>query len=79
MTRLNWALMLAEEMSFGTAGIALDWSPPSSERAPRPNHIKLSRKKLLRYLNDDPIRGPRQGIRATLRLLGQKAGISLAG
>lgn len=79
MTRLSWALMLADEMSFGTAGIALDWSPPSADRAPRPNHIQLSRRKLLRYLNDDPIRSPRQGIRATLRLLRQEAGLRVAG
>jgi dTDP-4-dehydrorhamnose reductase len=79
MTRMNWALLLAEEMSFGTAGIALDWSPPSIERAPRPNHIQLDRSKLVHYLDDDPIRSPRQGIRATLRLLRQNVGVRLAG
>jgi dTDP-4-dehydrorhamnose reductase len=69
MTRLNWALMLAEEMGYSTQRVALDWSPPSSDRAPRPQHIRLSRRRLLSYLDEDPIRSPQQGIRATMVLL----------
>jgi dTDP-4-dehydrorhamnose reductase len=77
LTRLSWALMLADEMGYATQGVALDWSPLSAERAPRPHHVRLSRKRLLRYLNDDPIRSPRQGIRATLRLLDKPSEVNL--
>jgi dTDP-4-dehydrorhamnose reductase len=69
MTRLNWALMLAEEMGFSTEDVGLDWSIDDASRAPRPQHVRLSRQKLLRYLFTDPIRDPRLGIRATLKLM----------
>ncbi|CAN5338022.1 dTDP-4-dehydrorhamnose reductase [soil metagenome] len=69
MTRLNWALMLADEMGFSTEEVGLDWSVDNGSRAPRPQHLRLSRQKLLRYLFTDPIRDPRLGIRATLKLM----------
>ncbi|HEV8061235.1 MAG TPA: NAD(P)-dependent oxidoreductase [Gemmataceae bacterium] len=77
MTRLSWALMLAEEMGYSTQRVALDWSPPTVDRAPRPQHIRLSRSRLLRYLDEDPIRSPRQGIRATMRSLEKRKAINL--
>ena len=73
MTRLNWALMLAQAMGFSTEAVRLDWSPLGSDRAPRPNHVQLSRTRLLRYLTADPIRSPQQGVRATLRLVRQRS------
>ena len=77
MTRLSWALMLAHEMGYSTQRVVLDWSPPPAERAPRPQHIRLAGR-LLRYLNEDPIRTPRQGIRATLRLIEMRNALNLA-
>lgn len=69
MTRISWAYLLATEMGLSTENVRLDWSPPSIGTAPRPLHVQLSRVRLLRYLGSDPIRGPRQGIRATIREL----------
>ncbi len=69
MTRISWAYLLAAEMGLSTQNITLDWSPPSIEIAPRPLRVQLSRARLLRYLGSDPIRVPRQGIRAAIREL----------
>ena len=33
MTRLNWALMLAQAMGFSTELVSLDWSPAGADRA----------------------------------------------
>ncbi len=77
MTRLCWALMLADEMGYSTQQVALDWSSPPADRAPRPQHIRLARGRLLSYLEEDPIRSPRQGIRATLRLIEKRNAINL--
>jgi dTDP-4-dehydrorhamnose reductase len=72
MTRLNWALLLAEEFGFSTQAVGLDSSSGNTNRAPRPKHVKLSRERLLRFLIADPIREPREGIRDTIRRMGAK-------
>ena len=73
MTRLDWALLLAEEFGFSTQGVGLDWTLADTTRAPRPKHVQLSRERLLRFLIADPIREPREGIRDTLRRLARKS------
>jgi dTDP-4-dehydrorhamnose reductase len=78
MTRLNWALMLAQAMGFPTEAVSLDWSPLGGNKAPRPNHIQLSRTRLLRFLSADPIRSPHQGVRASLRLFKRPSVVGIA-
>jgi dTDP-4-dehydrorhamnose reductase len=67
LTKIEWARMCAHEAGFSDDLIVEDRAGSQGGTAPRPRYICLSRRRLIKYLGEDPVRWPTAALRAMLQ------------